>query len=144
MLELIRHALEQAELAVAGGRDQLRDERLVEEEQLLRAGLNAHDLRGVGHELVVEDVVVDGEADGTADDADGQREGCDGGDEVVRADDGGDDGAGDDDAADAEAADRERGIDLAEIVDFDDGHGAGAGGHHGAEENHDDADAAFC
>lgn len=46
---------------------------------------------------------VDGVADDAADDADGERQGCDGGDQVVRADDGRDDGGRHDDAADAEA-----------------------------------------
>ncbi len=42
-----------------------------------------------GDELVVEDVVVDSVSDGTADDADGERQGRDGGDKIIWADDGG-------------------------------------------------------
>lgn len=38
---------------------------------------------GVGDEFVVEDVVVDGVAYATADDADGEGEGCDCGDQVL-------------------------------------------------------------
>ena len=57
---------------------------------------------GVGDEFLDEDVVVGGVADGAADDADGEREGGDGRDEVVGADDGRHDGGWDDDAADAE------------------------------------------
>ena len=82
---------------------------------------------GVGDEFGDEDVVVGRVADGAAEDADGEGEGGDGGDEVLRglcmlvsrvgrwgkggkgigtyvwADDGGDDGCWDNDAADSEA-----------------------------------------
>jgi hypothetical protein len=51
----------------------------------------ADHLRGVGDEFVNEDVVVDAVADRTADHTDGECECCDGGDEVVGADDCGDD-----------------------------------------------------
>lgn len=46
---------------------------------------------GIGDEFLDEDVVVDGVADGAADDADGEGEGGDGSDEIVRTDYGGDD-----------------------------------------------------
>lgn len=76
----------------------------------------------IGGEFGDEDVVVGCVADGAADDADGQGEGCDGGDQVLKgrvscgermeygngvetyvwANDGRDDGSWDDDAADSE------------------------------------------
>lgn len=44
-----------------------------------------------GDELLVENIVVDGVSDGTADDADGERQGRDGGDKIIWADNGGKD-----------------------------------------------------
>lgn len=114
------------ELAVTGEGNELGDEGDVKEDELLSGGLDADDARGDGDELVVEDVVVDGEADGTAKDADGEGKGGDGGDEVVGADDCGDDGAGDNDAANAEAGDDKEAVDGVEVVHFDDGHAAGS------------------
>jgi hypothetical protein len=74
--------------------------------ELIDHGAADH-LCGVGNELVDEDVVVDAITDGASDHADGEGEGCDGGDEVVGADDCGDDGGGDDDTANPEAGEDE-------------------------------------
>lgn len=63
---------------------------------------------GVWDEFVVKDVIVGCIADGAANDANGESEGGDRGNEVVGADDGGDNGGRDDDAADAETSENEK------------------------------------
>jgi len=108
--------LEAVEQADAGELDGLGDVGDVCDAELVDHGA-ADVVFGVGDELVEEDVVVDGVADDGADDADGEREGGDGRDQVVRADDGRDDGGRDDDAADAEAREDEQAPELVEVVD---------------------------
>ena len=83
-------------------------------------------LDSIWHEFLDKDVVVDRVADGTTDDADGQRKGSDGGDEVIGADDGGHDRGWDDDAANAETCEDQEAPELVEVVDTGDGEGAAA------------------
>jgi len=93
----------------------------------------------VGDELVVEDVVVDGIPDCAADNADGQRERRNGGDQVVRTDDGCHDGCRDDNAADAEAGDDEDAVDGVHVVAGCGGECAAASCHHDRGNDHEHA-----
>lgn len=76
---------------------------------------------GHGDKLVEKDVVVDAVADGATNNTDGEGEGGDGGDEVVGANDGCDDGGRDDDAADPQAGKDKEAPELVEVVDAADG-----------------------
>jgi hypothetical protein len=101
-----RNRLQQRQQASTRILDRSSDVSLICNTELIDHGTTDH-LCGVGDELVDEDVVVDAITDGAADHADGEGEGCDGSDEVVGADDCGDDGGGDDDTADPEAGEDE-------------------------------------
>ena len=83
-------------------------------------------LDSIWHEFLDKDVVVGRVADGTTDDADGQRKGGDGGDEVIRADDGGHDRGWDDNAANAETCEDQEAPECVEVVGAGDGEGAAA------------------
>ena len=83
-------------------------------------------VRSHGDELVEEDVVVDAVADGTANDADGEGESGDGGDEVIWANDGCDDGGGNDDAADSETCENKEAPELIEVVNATNSEGSAA------------------
>ena len=83
-------------------------------------------MNGVGDEFLDEDVIVRGVADGTADDADGEGEGGDCGDEVVGANDGRHDGGGHHNTADSEAREDQETPELVQIVDSRVGEGAAA------------------
>jgi hypothetical protein len=83
-------------------------------------------LDSIWHKFLDKDVVVGRVADGTTDDADGQRKGGDGSDKVVGADDGGHDRGWDDDAANAETCEDQEAPELVEVVDAGDGEGAAA------------------
>lgn len=83
-------------------------------------------LDSIWHEFLDKDIVVGRVADGTTDDADGQRKGGDGGDEVVGADDGGHDRGWDDDTANAETREDQEAPDFVEVIDTCDGEGAAA------------------
>ena len=93
-------------------------------------------LDGVGLELLGEDVVVDGVADGAADDADGQSQSGHGGDQVIRADDGSHDGCWDDNAADTDTSQDQETPEGSQVVDTSDGQAATAGGHKDRGHNH--------
>ncbi len=71
---------------------------------------------------------VDGIAHDAPDEADSERQGRNGGDQIIRADDGRDDGGGHNDAADAEAPEYEEAPELVEVVDVGDSEGAAACG----------------
>ena len=81
---------------------------------------------GVGDEFADKDVVVGCVPNDTADDANSEGEGRDGGDQIVGTDDCADDGGGDDDAADAKAGEDEEAEDCVQVVDARDGEGATA------------------
>lgn len=131
--------LELVEQGRAGEGDGFADEGGVFDAQVQGHGA-ADVVFGVGDKFVDEDVVVGRVADGAADDADGEGEGRDGGDEVlwgglvkqdfggpwfggtyVWADDGGDDRGWNDNTANADAGKNEKTPDLVEIVDAGDG-----------------------
>lgn len=92
---------------------------------------------------VVEDVVVRRIPDRATDVAHAQSDGGDGGDELSRANDLGNDAAGDDDAANAERCESHDDIHGADVVRVADGDGAAESGHHGGSHDHDGFDAAF-
>ena len=88
-----RHALDARQLPDLGQERGARElDGLADDGFVRDVVLDGHDaadhLGGSGDEARDEDVVVDAVADAAADDADGEGEGCDGGDEVVGADDG--------------------------------------------------------
>jgi len=91
---------------------------------------------GVRGELRDEDVVVDGVADGTADDPDGEGQCRYGGDEIVGANDGGDDGRWDDDSADTETTDDEKRPRDVDVFAGQTCHGASACCHEDAAHDH--------
>ena len=106
----VRHSWDRLDLLEQTGAregDSLGNSGAVDDAQLELHGA-ADVVLGIGHEFVVEDVVVDRVADRPADDADGEGQGGDGGDEVVWADDGGDDTSGDDDATDAKSGENQQ------------------------------------
>lgn len=80
-------------LRVGGKDDGFRDDLRVEDVHLCEHGAKPDDLSGFGYQLVVKDVVVNGVANGTSKHTDREGDGCDSRNQVVRADDGGDDGA---------------------------------------------------
>jgi len=70
----------------------------------------------IAHELLAENIVVYTISNSTTEDTDGEGEGSDGSDKLIRTDDGTDDTCGNDDAADAETGDDEEDIAEPEIV----------------------------
>lgn len=94
-------------------------------------------------ELLHKDAVVDCVGDAAADDADGQGQGRDRGDDVVGADDGGDDAGRDDDAADAETANEQEGVHGVQVVRVGARQGPRAGCHEDAGPQQDGTDVAF-
>lgn len=84
--------------------------------QHLDDGLITNDLCCERPEFVDEDVIVDGVADGATNDTDGECDGGDRGDEVVRTDDSRDDGCGNDDTTDTETGQSDQTIHGAQVV----------------------------
>jgi hypothetical protein len=77
----------------------------------------------IGDEFRNKNVVVGCVAYGAADDANGEGEGGNGTDEVVRADDSSDDGGRDDDAADTKTCENKEAPEFVEVVNFSVGDG---------------------
>ena len=97
-----------------------------------------HDLdRDLLLHLAEEDVVVGRVADRAADDADGERERRNRRDQVVRADDRGDDRGWDNNAADPEPGDDEDAVDGVDVVDACCGERSAAGCHHARGDDHE-------
>lgn len=88
------------------------------------------------NELVVEDVVVSGVTNSSTDDTDSQSESSDGGNEIVRTDDGRDNRGGNDDSTNTETGNDENSINGVQVVQSGCCKSSASRSHHYAGTDH--------
>lgn len=93
-------------------------------------------LDGERYKLVVEDVVVDAVSDRSTNDTNGQSQGSDSRNKVIRADNGRDDRSWNDDTTNSETSDDEDTPEDIEIVDCGNGESTAASSHQNGGTNH--------
>lgn len=91
----------------------------------------------LGNEFIQENVVIGGVSNGASDDTNGEREGCNGCDQIVWADNGGDDGSRYDDSTDAEASDNEDTVDSLDVVQICYSKCTTSSCHHAGRDDHE-------